>query len=333
MRRFVFASACLAMLAAARPAPAHEPVPPDFYQAYGPLRICDGDLAFDVKENEGYIGSGDPSHVIFWKDGALNVDQSHYNLEELKPRGHARGEIELPGLRLQRLEIPPRYGSPASIIYVHVKDLPKGFRILKIESGLFEGSERDRALLERIAFGDRARQMCASVPLELQPVPQRNQLEVSWLSPARHRGPLTICRAGLTFDVASGEEAMLGWGKDQPAFRIVAGDRSTDIAGFDELLLRRAGEKDAKGSLSRDPRFVTGTPPVLRSVQVPPSSRPGRVHVALWWRADPETYWKEGVPALFFTFDRDTTKAERRAFIARVRTQRPQDRCFAPDPS
>ena len=317
------------------PVRAHEPTPEPTRQYYGPLRICDANYAFDVSAGEGFVREGGYGYfpdLILSTGGYLSI--GGYWTGDTGPSAryvHARGEIELQGQRLRRFEVKPPDGGSG---FAYTAPGFAGSERFTIRSNRFDGSDRDRAILDRIVLGDRARQMCASVPLELRLLPERDQPEVSWLAPARHRGPLTICRAGLAFDVASEEEAMVGWGKDHLPFRIIAPARGTDIAGFEERVWRRTGEKDVLGPLSRDPRFVTGGS--IRSLlwgQAPPSSRPDLVYAALWRRADSDPRSKQGVPALFFTFDRETTDAERQAFIARVRTQRPQDRCFAPDPS
>ena len=332
--RIVLAALCLAVPGTGAPVRAHEPASEPARQYYGPLRICDENFAFDVSAGEGFVregGYGSFPDLILSTGGYLTIGGRWTGDSGPSARYvHARGEIELQGQTLRRFEVKPPDGGTE---FAYTAPGFAGSERFTIRSNRFDGSDRDRAILDRIVLGDRARQMCASVPLELRPLPERDQPEVRWLAPARHRGPLTICRAGLAFDVASDEEAMLGWGKDHLPVRIVAFARSTDIAGFDERLWRRSGEKDARGSLSRDPRFVTETPLVLLSGQVSPSGRFGIAYAALRRRADPAPSSKEGIPALFFTFDRETTDAERQAFIARVRTQHPSDRCFAPRPS
>jgi hypothetical protein len=85
MRRFVPALLCLAMLGFGAPARATTEPPPERFEYYGPVRICDRGFAFDVREGEGYLKQGYSyswTHFIMWNDGYLNLGQPWALVEE-----------------------------------------------------------------------------------------------------------------------------------------------------------------------------------------------------------------------------------------------------------
>jgi hypothetical protein len=222
-------------------------------------------------------------------------------------------------------------GQHHSFVYLYTATAGANSWRYTVESDQFDGSDRDLAILERIAFGDRGRQMCAAVPDGLRPGPERETNDVIWLSPTRHLGPLTICVAGLAFDVGPGEAALLPWRmRESKFFRLFAGDRRIDVAGLDERVWRRGGEPDVQGPVSSDPRFVTGkvaSLPLLSPVGYLSHVADAQV-VVLWRRADAKPGLPHGLSPVGFTFDRPTGEAEIETFIKRLRTQRPEDLCF-----
>lgn len=327
--RLVLAASWLAMAGLAGPLGASPPLPPPPHSYYGPIRICDGLFAIDVRAGEGYVEHG--SHSIYWKGGALGVGERWiYGSEALRHMVRALGEIELSGdVRLERVTFAPGITPDNRILCLYDTGDGGPFPKMAISSPAFDGSERDRALLERIAFGSRAQAMCAAVPDELRPMPQREDREAGWLEPVRHPGPLTICVAGFAFDVGSGEAAILPWRRDAWYFRIAAGERRMAVERLLKSIWRRGDEPDVQGSLLHDPRFLVQDVPEL-AVGAPLRlfAGPGTRHVLLSNRADVAAYGPYGGSPVSFTFDDGASEAERQAFIARLRTRRPDDHCF-----
>lgn len=342
MSRLVAAALCLAMLGAAA-ADARTPAPPERHEYYGPIRICgeiargEANFAFDVHDSEAYIVEGDPdwrlTHLVLSGGGYLKIgDPSPYDEEPMRQFVRPRGDVEVPGKGLRRLQTVSPAGATGAFLYVYTTE-HKGHPFKStIESSFFDGSGRDRSVLERIAFDDRAREMCAAVPDHLRAGPERERPEAFWLSPERHKGPLTVCTAGLAFDVGPGEAALLPWRWRQMwgFFRVVAGDGHTDIGGLEERVWRRGGEPDVKGPVALDPRFRR------RSAGRSPSWVPNRILtsgpdsplVLLSRRADAQPDPPDGKEPVSFTFDRPSTEADRQAFVERLRTQLPGDRCL-----
>ena len=340
MKRLVLAGLCLALAGLPGPVRAHTPVPPPRFEYYGPLRICDGAFAFDVRDGEGYIKEGypdsNPTYLILSNGGYLKLGSPWlYDAEALKPFAHLTGVIELPTQRLQRFEMRTATGEPHSVVYLYSAKAGANSWKYTVESDQFDGSDRDLDILERIAFGDRGRQMCAAMPDGLRPGPERETNDVIWLSPTRHAGPLTICAAGLAFDVRPGEAALLPWPRFSAFFRIVAGDSRIDIAGLDERVWRRGGEPDVQGPVASDPRFVTGKVvhlPILSPIGTLSHRADAQVFI-LWRSADAKPSLPHGQSHVGFTFDGAISEAEGRAFIQRLRTRRPEDKCLSAEPA
>lgn len=318
----------LALLVLAAPAAASLPIipPPNAY--YGPLRVCADRFAFDVEEGEGYIQDGNV-HSLLSRRFNLGIGEGWiYGDESFRDIVHPRGELELPGAgRLQRIEHSSRNAPGSYILYLWVSGERGPFPVKTIHSDAFDGSDRDRTILERIAFGERARAMCAAEPDPMRPRPRRESavVEAQWLDPLQHPGPLTVCMSGLAFDVAGGEAAVLPWSRHSTFFRILAGGRATLVYFYPPG--RLGAETAVAGPLAASPEFELreGAGAIGPGIVI---EGDGVRHVRLLRRAEMNAERPETVARATFLFDGAATEAERNALIARLRVQRPDDRCF-----
>jgi hypothetical protein len=318
------------LLALAPPAGASLPLPPPSHAYYGPLRVCAGLFAFDVEEGEGYVEDGN-RHTLLSHRFALGIGESWiYADESFRDIVHPRGELELPGAgRLQRIDHSSRNAPGSRILYLWDSGERGPFPIKTINSDAFDGSERDRAILERLAFGERARAMCEAAPDPLRPRPQPENaiVDAQWLEPREYRGPLTVCMSGLAFDVAGGEAAVLPWSRHSTFFRILAGGRAAIVHLYPPG--RLGAEPANAGALAANPDFeLRDGPAAMGWWPGIGFERDGMHHVRLLRRAEMTAERPETTARATFLFDAAATETERNALIARLRVQRPDDRCF-----
>lgn len=320
-------AALLAGLAAAAPAPpAAASLPPPIIPKdyYGPIRACGQGFAFDALEGEAYgeAGGGD---VLRLPGGGLLLESWIYTGIDVSRAVTSLGAVELAdGVRLTRIRTD--WGDrPPEILY-HYDRGSGPFPILSVRSSRFDGSEGDLALLGRIAFGKAAEALCTSVPQALRPTPERNTWDAASYAPRIRRGPLTICLAGLAFDIAADESALLPWAPELRRFRLIGRDRlTTDIdlvrweplraaAAAGEPIAGRAEVEMHEGGLLTDSRGPAPDDDRKRHLRLVHPRVPGLVHPTL----DPQA---------IFAFDPAIPESGVRAILARLRVQRPRDRC------
>jgi hypothetical protein len=318
-----------ALLAAA--APAHVPLLPPLRNYYGPLRICDPRLAFDVREGEGYLASGG-EHVVRFGGRYLEFGRPWlYADESYRDIVRPLGTLALPGTGLlERIELSSRSSPEKVIVYLYDTGGGGPFAKIEIKSDAFDGSERDLALLSRILFGDRARAICAEVPEALRVRPEREDARAFWVRPDRPAGPLTLCWAGLALDLRESEAAIPAWRRDWDRFGVVSGGFTVAVSGRFAWLRDRAG-RPYDGALAASPDFA------LRDTgRVAPGSVPAfslgdaaAVHyVELARRVDVPNLGPRFISGVTFAFSGPATATDISAFVGRLRPQRAGDRCF-----
>ena len=304
-------------------------VPPAIPSAsyYGPVRICEPHFAFDVRSGEGYLAQS--GHTI-WAPGAIFTIGNRW-IPELSRDTTVQplGMLELPdGVQLERVALSSPYAPDRRIVYLHDTGERTPWPKMMIWSTAFDGSDRDRAWLDRIAFGSRALALCPP-PQELRPEPARDNPDAQYLNPTGHRGPLTICMADLAFDVGAEETVFLPWRSSSRFFRIVADGRSINVEGLFPDIQARVGPPAIEGSLARDPRLeLVHNPPLFPFPMGVLRVDPEAYRIRLLPRIRRAMFGPNGGPAVAFTFEGASSEAGRLAFVERLRTQRPDDVCL-----
>ncbi|MBV9931207.1 MAG: hypothetical protein JO013_09715 [Alphaproteobacteria bacterium] len=303
------------------------PVPPEPRDYYGPVRACGDGFAFDAGPGEAYSDAASVQALLV-PGGTLYLESWIYRGIDLSKVVVPLGAVELPGgPRLARLRVswPDR---PSEIVY-HYDRGGGPLPILAIHSNRFDGSARDVDWLGRIAFGPAAKALCTSLPPSLRPSPERDDADAETLDPRPRAGPLTLCFAGLAFDLLAGETARLPWFPELKRFRLAdrAGRRTdVDLRLWSPLARPRAGAP------------VTENPQVALMDGYLPTSRRGytlqedrKAHLRLVQKG------AGGVasgsdPQAQFAFDPAIGKEERLAMVARLREQGQADRCLGDRP-
>ena len=321
MRRLGMALAAAAVLAHGPAAPSLPEIPPDRHY-YGPLRGCARGVAFDVREGEAFSDNGG----LHFPGGGLLVEGWIYSGMDMSDIVRPLGTVELrEGVRLDRIRLSSRNAPGSEIVYLHDTRARSPFPILSIRSNLFDGTDRDLGLLGRLAFGEAASALCASMPEPLRQTPERENPDAGWLDPQVHPGPLTICSKDMAFDVASGDSALLPWSPRWPSFRVLAGGRQVDVD-----LLYRAYLPDLPGNgpLAESPGILRVESPQTPLSGPVPDDGSGPLYIRL---VAPDARGQrppEQMPGLVFAFDRAVSAEGRSETVRRLRWRLPGDTCF-----
>lgn len=232
-----------ATLAAASPARAlTPPPPPPQFGAYGPLRLCEGDIAIDVRVGEGVHVVGSIFRVIDDKallaamPAALHDDQlvnsnmilldnfivAYRYAGALPDSGRRDAAFAPQGFRDGEIRYAIATNSPhARSSHVHT--------VLIVGSPSFDGSDADKAILSRLRPGALLDPTCAR-PSTIAPGQADARFETTnWdgllaLYPQRPvPGPLYHCQGGIGFAVHPGESLRRPWkalgpGWDGPSY-------------------------------------------------------------------------------------------------------------------
>lgn len=332
MMRLLCVLALLA-LAAAPPAAASIPTALPMHTYYGPMRICTPLFAFDVRAGEAYLDTGREQVVRFGRHSFtfgepwLVIEGPHYR-DFVRPMG----TLDVPGIGpLERVELTARNHGGPYIVYLHDTGYRGPGGKMMIRSDLFDGSDRDLVLFERLAFGERRNAMCAEIPDELRPRPDREDSDAFWVSQARHAGPLTLCWSALALDVRRGEAIIPFW-HDTGLFG-VATRRFRVTIGGNFAAPFEPGWRRVRGALAAHPEFQVrqdvsspaAIPPPLRA---PVGSEPRRVRLVRL-AEDPDHHPYSGVG---FAFSGRINDAGVAAFVRRLRLRTPRDTCFEATP-
>jgi len=323
----------LASLAAAPPAGASTPTARPMHTYYGPIRICTPLFAFDVRAGEGYWDTGREQVVRFGRH-SFTFGEPWLVLEGPQYRDFVRpmGTLVVPGIgTLERVELTARNQGGPYIVYLYDTGYRGPGGKMLIRSDLFDGSDRDLALFERLAFGERRNAMCAAIPDALRPRPDREDSHAFWVSQARHAGPLTMCWSGLALDVRRGEAVIPFWqdlglfGVATRRFKVTIGG---SLAAPFEPGWRRVGGSLAAHSefqVRQDNSSPDAIPPALRD---PDGSEPRRVRLVRP-AEDPDHHPYGGVG---FAFSGRISDAGIAAFVRRLRLRTSRDTCFEARP-
>jgi hypothetical protein len=304
------------------PVAASLPDPPESHDYYGPVRACGEGYAFDAREGEAFSDVG-ATHALFFPGGMLFLESWIYGGVDMSKAAEPLGSVALPGgAHLTRLRVTWPDRAPEIVYHYDRKTGP--LPIVAIHSNRFDGSARDLALLGRIAFGPAAKGLCASIPERLRLSPQRDDPDAEIFDPRRRPGPLTICFAGLAFDVRASEAALLPWFPLLKHFRLVGRNgRATDVDVrlWSPLPRLRPGVPLGR---SREVELMDGYIPTSR--RLPGLEEERKAHLRLVQKG-PAGFATGSDPQAQFAFDPAIGEAERRAILSRLRGQRPADRC------
>ena len=327
-------------LAASAPIAANTPPPVPMFSYYGPVRHCGDGFALEARAGEGLI-------VVGGFDAMLRIGRHNLGVSRFTA-GYAivtdpaiirqTGTLTIEGVgTLARYRVSAGQPDDARVTYLF--DPGGGVdraRRIEIGSDLFDGSERDRAMLARVAFGDHAKAQCEAVPPALRPTPERVQADAFLMRGARYPGPLTVCWAHLALHAVAGESVVLPWDPDQNRFALVAPGLSVGITGDFRSGANRTGAPLAgvAGALLGLPPYygiVAGSNHVGVVFDYMPTGTPVTNRARLVAVADVRMLGPDPGPGLTFTFSRPLPDAERDAFIGRVRVRATSDHCFDPD--
>lgn len=330
MTRWLLLLALPALLAAGSAASARTPMMEPTRSYYGPVRACHPLFALDVRAGEAYLDSGG-EHILRFGDHYLSAGRRWFLADPIyRDIVRPLGTIELPGVgTLERIALSSRNAPGATIVYLYDTRDGGPFPRMEIRSDAFDGSARDVALLGRIMFGEAGRAMCASVPEELRARPEREDADAFWVRPDRPAGPLTLCWAGLAYDVRAGESAIRFWHPEWQLFGAASGATRVTISGSFASLRDPAG-RIFSGSLAASPAFevrAAGQAPAL-----PPAMRSGEGSVPVFARLLRRLHLPhpdlQPVGGVAFAFSGPATPADIAAFIARLRPRTAGDTCF-----
>lgn len=330
--------ALAAALAAATPLCANTPPPIPMFSYYGPVRHCGDGFAIEARAGEGLI-------VVGGFEAALRIGRHTLGVSRITG-GYAvvtdPAIIRQTGtLAIETVGTLARYrvsaGQPNDARTTYLFDPGRAVdpaRRIEIGSDLFDGSERDRAVLARVALGHGAKAQCEAVPAALRPTPERARPDAFLMREAHYPGPLTVCWAHLALDAAAGESVVLPWNPYQHRFALIAPGLEVGVAGD-----FRSGTGDGS-----PPAAVIGALlPFSTYFTVAAGSRQGRGdafmrdgvpatnRARLLANADIRAIGPDPGPGLTFSFSRPLPDAERDAVIGRVRVRTASDHCFDPD--
>lgn len=295
------------------------PPPPIQHRYYGPVRMCNGDFAADVRAGEGLelVGS---SATIHGADGTLGIQGWIYGHKDLRHLWVSHGNVEVAGIgKLERVLLGPPEG-PRYWVYLYDSADRGRYPLRQIGSDRFDGTDADLPRLARLVSGAAAKARCADTPPNLRATPEREVTDGFWFDPAAHPGPLTMCVRELAFDVAAGEKLLLPWFKHSLDFAVTGA--SYRVAIQNTLFPTAQRPIPISGPIAADSRYAIRQWPLVRNTETPR-------HFYLGWAGDP---LGAGVGStISFTID-GLDKDARSAFIHRARARTPQDRCFGQGP-
>lgn len=322
--------ACLSGVTVFASAASAEVGPPIIaHSYYGPARVCDGPYAIDVRPDEAYTRAGS-SRIVRSRGGDISWESWLYSGDQYRDIVHPKGEIALStGVHLKRIELWSRNSPERRIVYLNDTHDGGPFPITQISATGFDGSDRDKALLDRLAIGEGAKTLCAAVPAALELRPDREDAKADAFGPDRPRGPLTVCWTHLAIDLRPDEQAILPWRADLEIFGIVERHGTTAINGSFRTGGRLEGRPGVAGVLLDSERFT------IRK-QLPPMSAfsfgsPSDAQFyRLLSRADIAAIGENPGPGVTVAFDHPVTDDEAAALIHRVRAQSATDHCYRP---
>ena len=238
----------------------------------------------------------------------------------------------MPGLgNLERVELASRNGPAREIVYLYDTHDGSLFPKLMIRFDLFGGSDRDLALLDRLAFGERRTAMCADMPDALRPGRDRENPDAFWVSAERPSGPLTICWSDLALDVRAGEAVIPFW-QDLGLFGVAAGNFRVTIGGSFAAPFEPNWQR-VDGSLAGHPEFrvvndLSSPAAIPPALQMHDGREPRRVRLVRG-AENPRQHPYGGVG---FAFSGPASDAEIAAFVGRLRLRTARDTCFRETP-
>lgn len=206
--------ALLALLLVQEPPP-----PPPVHARYGPLTQCLGGYAVTASTSDAILAM-DGGVTLFSETGGFNIridDGDPYRSQQ------RRADIELAGLgqliRYQRTYYP---GSAPEISTTYLIPARDGHPAMLVQSGGFDGTERDLAVLGRITrvAGE---QGCGNFR---NPAYPGETPDAELWQPASTPGPFYRCQNGIGFPVLIGEALQSAWYGtiDGPAVRLSVPD-------------------------------------------------------------------------------------------------------------
>jgi hypothetical protein len=202
-------------------------VPPQrpYFHYYGPITYCGPLFAIDVRRGEAFSDHSTSSMLQF-PGGSILVNHALY-----PPT--ASESVTLPGgPPLQRVLHPPEEGR-REVSYIYADPRRARFSLYRIASDLFDGTDRDFALLGRLRFGAAGRAHCARIPAARQAKPSRADPDAATYDPRQYPGPLTICLDGFAFDVRRGERVVLPWHRGWRRFRLLRRSGHAEVDAYE----------------------------------------------------------------------------------------------------
>jgi hypothetical protein len=328
MRRVLLA---LLALAASTPAHAIPAAPRPIHSYYGPIRICTPLFAFDVQAGEGYWDTG-REHIVRFGRHHFTFGE-RWSLDGPQHRDFVRpmGTLDVPGIgTLERVELTARNDGGPRIVYLYDTRERQLYPKVQIASDLFDGSDRDVARLERLAFGQTRVDMCAEIPDRLRPRPDREDSDAFWIRQDRPAGPLTMCWSRLALDVRRGEAVIPFW-LDLGEFGVATRRFRVTISGNFAAPFE-PGWRRVEGALAAHSEFQVradnAQPGIPSALRAPDGREPRRVRLVRLLE-DPDHHPHGGVG---FAFSGPASEAEMAAFVRRLRLRTPRDTCFEETP-
>ena len=315
---------------------ANTPPPPLPALAYwGPVRHCGEGFALEARAGEALVVEQSGAWLHIGRDmvGVSRLFDGYATLNPAQLRREA--VIATAGGNLVRYRLFTGQAGGYRTTYLFDPGPPGSTARLEVQSRLFDGTDRDRATLARVALGDTARALCATVPPLLQPTPDRVQGDALLMRGERYPGPFTLCWAHLALDVGAGEAAMLPWDPDQHRFALFTPGLEIGVAGdFRSGTGTGSPPPDVGGSLLRLASSYTvaaGSRQGWAGNEFMRAGVPVTNRARLLANADIKAIGPDPGPGLTFSFSRPLPDAERDAVIGRVRAAAPSDHCFDPD--
>lgn len=332
---------CTALAAAGlafAPAQANVPPPIPSYAYYGPVRHCDTQYALEARAGEGLIVTGATDALLRFGRHHVGVSRmtTGYVVVDDPAVIRRTGTLTLDGgVTLARYRVSSG-GNDARVTYLYDPGGVDGTNQVEIGSDRFDGTDRDRATLARVALGEAARALCADVPEPLRPTPARAQPDAWFMRPGPVAGPLTVCWAEVALDVERGEAVVLPWTTDSNRFALIAPGFEVGIAGDFRSGSSPTGALPAGvvgPLLSFTTHFTLGAGTRYSGVsnQFMRAAVPATNRARLLANRDIRAIGPDPGPGLTFGFSRPLADAERDALIGRVRARTATDTCFDPD--
>lgn len=187
------------------------PPPLPAYSRYGPVTQCVNGYRIAVTEAEAV--TLDQGLIVVNDDYLLFLDA-----ERTERAATDRPEaVEMPGIgRTMRYRVAADHGrmglvNDGRVITEYVLPAVDGGSAVLVRSPRFDGSERDLALLARVAPVDPAGDRCG----EFQAPDYAGQTPAAlYWSPVQRPGPAFHCQGNIGFAIAAGETYQLTWSRD-----------------------------------------------------------------------------------------------------------------------